>query len=333
MLVEDLNVSVNVKGVMHVLIASSGNAGLAAAVAARKLGIRCTVYLPVVVAKDTQEMLRNQDAKVVLVGQIYSEALKAMHETARGDPNAVVLSSYDDPFLWKGNSSMVREMKSQLLQQPDAILCSVGGGGLIGGIILGCQTVGWDNETHGSNCFYHANSLNTCAFSSKTQTLPVKIAPDASYTAETNEEHQVAVPYMHTLTSRATSLGATSPAPAVVRMALDHAGGVKCVCIPDELAMFAARKFGDEHKFLVELACSTTMSAAYNRELFWRILDPTSELSTEEKQKKTVIFVVCGGVKVTFDELMEYSQILDQAAKVEQEWQIVCNGTEFRVPK
>jgi L-serine/L-threonine ammonia-lyase len=40
---------------------------------------------------------------------------------------------------------MVREMKSQLLQQPDAILCSVGGGGLIGGIILGCQTVGWDN--------------------------------------------------------------------------------------------------------------------------------------------------------------------------------------------
>jgi L-serine/L-threonine ammonia-lyase len=178
----------------------------------------------------------------------------------------------------------------------------------------------------------------------------VKIAPDASYTAETNEEHQVAVPYMHTLTSRATSLGATSPAPAVVRMALDHAGGVKCVCIPDELAMFAARKFGgnlsrtivgrsssrptaDEHKFLVELACSTTMSAAYNRELFWRILDPTSELSTEEKQKKTVIFVVCGGVKVTFDELMEYSQILDQAAKVEQEWQIVCNGTEFRVPK
>jgi L-serine/L-threonine ammonia-lyase len=77
---------------LHVLIASSGNAGLAAAVAARKLGIRCTVYLPVVVAKDTQEMLRNQDAKVVLVGQIYSEALKAMYETARGDPNACVVA-------------------------------------------------------------------------------------------------------------------------------------------------------------------------------------------------------------------------------------------------
>ncbi|KAF9228023.1 tryptophan synthase beta subunit-like PLP-dependent enzyme [Gyrodon lividus] len=324
---------------LHVLIASSGNAGLAAAVVARKLGVRCTVYLPVVVAKDTYDMLRKQDTNVVLVGQTYSEALKAMCEAARGDPNAVVLSSYDDPVLWKGHSSMVEEMKSQLLQQPDAILCSVGGGGMIGGILLGCQTVSWDNvpivalETHGSNCFYHANSLNTCGFSSRTQSLPVKIPPDAPYTVETNEEHKIVVPYMHALTSRAASLGATSPAPAVVRMALDHAGGVKCVCIPDELAMFAAREFGDEHKFLIELACSTTMSAAYNCELFWRILDPASEFSAEEKQKKAVIFVVCGGVKVTFDELMEYSQILDEAEKVEQEWQIVCNGTEFRVPK
>ena len=51
---------------------------------------------------------------------------------------------------------------------------------------------------------------------------------------------------MHTLTSRAASLGATWPAPGVVRMALDHAGGVKCVCIPDELAMFAARGFAGE---------------------------------------------------------------------------------------
>ncbi|KAF9232147.1 tryptophan synthase beta subunit-like PLP-dependent enzyme [Melanogaster broomeanus] len=330
---------------LHILIASSGNAGLAAAVAARKLGIRCTVYLPVVVAKDTQDMLRKQDAKVVLVGQIYSEALKAMCEAARGDPNAVVLSSYDDPVLWKGHSSMVKEMKSQLLEQPDAILCSVGGGGMIGGVLLGCQTVGWDNgpsssqlpivalETHGSNCFYHANSLNTHGFSSETQMFPITIPPDAPYTVETNEEHEVAVPYMRALTSRAASLGATSPAAAVVRMALNHGGKVKCVCIPDELAMFAAREFGDEHKFLVELACSTTMSAAYNHEMFWRILDPMSELSTDEKRKKTVVFVVCGGVKVTFEELMEYGQILDQAAKVEKEWRIVCNGTEFRVPK
>lgn len=40
---------------------------------------------------------------------------------------------------------MVKEMKNQLHHPPDAIFCSVGGGGLIGGILLGCQSVVWDN--------------------------------------------------------------------------------------------------------------------------------------------------------------------------------------------
>ncbi|KAN0075216.1 Tryptophan synthase beta subunit-like PLP-dependent enzyme [Tylopilus felleus] len=324
---------------LHGFIASSGNAGLAAAVAARTLGVKCTVYLPVVVATDTQDMLRKQGANVVLVGQIYSDALKAMYQAAEEDPNAVVLPSYDDPVLWKGHSSMVKEMKSQLRHPPDAIFCSVGGGGLIGGILLGCQSVTWDDvpiialETHGSNCFYHALSLNTQVFSSKNLSLPTSIPPDALYTVQINEEHHVAVPYMHALTSRAASLGATSPAPGVVRMALDHAGGVKCVCIPDELAMFAARGFADEHKFLLELACSTTMSPAYSHELFWRILDPLSELSSERRLRKNVVFVVCGGVKVTSDELSEYAQILDRAARVEREWKVVCNGTEICIQK
>lgn len=100
-------------------------------------------------------------------------------------------------------------------------------------------------ETHGSNCFYHAGSLNTQGFSSR-RSLPTNIPPEAPYTVQISEEYQVAVPYMHALTSRAASLGATSPAPGVVHMALNHAGGVKYVCIPDELAMFAARGFAGE---------------------------------------------------------------------------------------
>lgn len=91
------------------------------------------------------------------------------------------------------------------------------------------------------------SSLNTQGFSSKKPTLPTNIPPDAPFTVQINEEYQVAVPYMQALTSRAASLGATSPAPGVVRMALNHTGGVKCVCIPDELAMFAARGFAGEH--------------------------------------------------------------------------------------
>jgi len=40
---------------------------------------------------------------------------------------------------------MIDELKEQLGGvTPDAIICSVGGGGLMNGVILGCQKAGWD---------------------------------------------------------------------------------------------------------------------------------------------------------------------------------------------
>jgi L-serine/L-threonine ammonia-lyase len=43
--------------------------------------------------------------------------------------------------------------------------------------------------------------------------------------------------------SKATSLGASSPAAGVVKMALDRPGSVHCITIPDEFAMEVALKF------------------------------------------------------------------------------------------
>ncbi|KAI6036660.1 tryptophan synthase beta subunit-like PLP-dependent enzyme [Pisolithus microcarpus] len=298
---------------VHVLAASSGNAGLATAIAARKLGIKCTIYLPISTRQATQIRLRQQGADVVVVGQIYADSAMAMREAAKVDPNAVVIPSYEHPVLWEGHSSLVKEMKNQLGERPDAILCSVGGGGLIGGVLLGCKAVGWNDvpitalETHGSNCFYQANALNTQGFTSKSRTFPPEIPSDQPYTVEFNSEYTVAIPHLRALHSRAVSLGATYAAPEVVRMALDHPAGVKC------LAMRSAQLFADDHKMLVELACATTMSVAYNYEFFWHILDPELALSPEEKQKKTVVFV--------------------EAATREHSWRIVCNGTEFHVSK
>ena len=42
---------------------------------------------------------------------------------------------------------MVGEIKRQLPDDvtPDAIFCSVGGAGLLGGILLGCKDAGWEN--------------------------------------------------------------------------------------------------------------------------------------------------------------------------------------------
>jgi L-serine/L-threonine ammonia-lyase len=44
---------------------------------------------------------------------------------------------------------MIREIVSQIPQKPEAIFCSVGGGGLIGGLIEGCRKIGWDDGEYG----------------------------------------------------------------------------------------------------------------------------------------------------------------------------------------
>lgn len=325
---------------VHLMIASSGNAGLAAAAVARVLGVKCTVFLPIDVNIDTQKALRKHGAEIVTIGGFYSQTLDALRDAVRKDPNAVLVPSYDSPVLWDGHSSMVTEMQRQLPRQPDAIFCSVGGGGLIGGIIQGCKNVGWDEvpivalETTGSNCFYNAIAINTRNFTSKVPIIPSTEVGDSSpYTVEIVEEFNIAIPYMKALKSRAASLGASSPAPGVVRMAVDRAGGIKCACIPDEMAMHTARLFGNDHKILTELACSTTLTPGYNREFLSRILGPAfSALSPEERKEKCLVFVVCGGVKISFEEMREFEEIV-AAAQVQSYWRVQIGGEETQVPK
>lgn len=68
--------------------------------------------------------------------------------------------SSDHEHIWEGYSSIVYELKAQLGDNPPAaIVCPVGGGGLLNGVIMGLQEVGWKSvpviavETHGSNAF------------------------------------------------------------------------------------------------------------------------------------------------------------------------------------
>ncbi len=97
-------------------------------------------------------------------------------------------------------------------------------------------------ETHGSNCFYQSLSLNEGPFTRKVESRKVPEGTSAEY----NKEHNVTVAHIAKLTSRATSLGATSPSAGAVEMALKRSGGVKSVCVSDELAMQACLSFTGE---------------------------------------------------------------------------------------
>ncbi|KAI0637207.1 tryptophan synthase beta subunit-like PLP-dependent enzyme [Trametes polyzona] len=317
---------------VHLVIASGGNAGLAAASAAKALKVRCTVYLPHGVNQATIDFLRKEGAKVAIAGNVYQEALQAAGKAVREEPNAVMVPAYDDPVVWEGHSSLIYEIRQQLPNgiKPDAIFCSVGGGGLAGGIMEGCKAVGWDNvplvtvETHGSNCFYQSLSLNNGPFVGDVASRPV---PEGTR-PERSAEHNVTVAHLSTLTSKATSLGASSPSAAVVRKALDRKGGVRSVCIPDEMAMQATLNFAEDHKTMVELACSVTIAPAYKPSLFKRLIPE----STPSKPAN-IVLIVCGGFKVSLDDLEEYRKIVAAELAAGGDWEVAYNGERFGTSK
>ncbi|KAJ3515560.1 hypothetical protein NLJ89_g1676 [Agrocybe chaxingu] len=269
---------------VHLAIASGGNAGLAAACAARSYGLRCTVFIPEGVAESTLALLRREKAEVIVVGKFYAEALKAAREMVATESECVMVPAYDDPTLWEGHSSMIQEIKIQLDREPDAIFCSVGGGGLLGGVLVGCKKAGWDKvqlvalETMGSDCFFWSLSLNGDRFNSVEKTLP------SGVNLVRNEEHDLDLAHFTTFSSRASgSLGASEPAARVVQMALERPGGVTTTTVPDELSMDALVSFANDHKFLVELACSTTLVPAYNPTLFQKLVTSKSTNGGEER--------------------------------------------------
>lgn len=61
-----------------------------------------------------------------------------------------MMPAYDHPTLWQGSSTIIDEIAEQLpatTGPPHAIICSVGGGSLLGGLLIGCDRHGWDQST------------------------------------------------------------------------------------------------------------------------------------------------------------------------------------------
>ncbi|KAJ3522750.1 hypothetical protein NM688_g8829 [Phlebia brevispora] len=239
-----------------------------------------------------------------------------------------MVPAYDDPLIWEGHASMIKETARQLPPgtKPDAVVCCVGGGGLGAGVMVGCKAVGWDDvpliamETHGSNCFYQALSVNPGPFGPSAQLPPreIELLHDTQY-----DVNYVKLPK---LTSRASSLGASWASPGAVKMALDRVGGVKSVCISDEMGMKASFAFADEHKILVELACATTLASAYSPVLFNKLVPPKPP-----GQRRTVVYIVCGGFKVSLAELEEFRKLVE--ADLSDAWEVLCNGERWSIPK
>jgi len=115
-----------------VVVASGGNAGIATAAAAKALGVRCQVFLPGVSPEAKRARLRALGAEVIVVGELYPDALAACLARQK-ETGALLTHAYDQPEVVAGAGTLGVEIEAEG-GLPDSVLVSVGGGGLIGGL-------------------------------------------------------------------------------------------------------------------------------------------------------------------------------------------------------
>jgi threonine dehydratase len=115
-----------------VVIASGGNAGIAVAVAAKALGVRCEVFVPETTSRAKRDKLAELEAVVTVGGASYAEALAASLER-QAHTDALLMHAYDQREVVIGAATLAAEAEEDA-GVPDRVLVSVGGGGLVAGI-------------------------------------------------------------------------------------------------------------------------------------------------------------------------------------------------------
>jgi L-serine/L-threonine ammonia-lyase len=248
-------------GIRHFVSSSGGNAGYAAAYAGRKLDVKTTVFVPETTPPDSRQKIGEQGAEVKVVGSVWDEANEEALAFSKR-VNGLYISPFDHPLIWQGHSTIVDEIAGEI-DKPDAIVLSVGGGGLLCGVIEGLRRHGWHDVP----------------------VLAVETEGTASLAASLKQGRLVT---LDKITGVATTLGAKTVAQEALERARHHP--TRSIVVTDSEAVAACVQFADEHRCLVEPACGASLALAYSR--------PESLAAAE-----CVVIIVCGGIGITLDQI------------------------------
>ena len=253
------------RGARRFVAASGGNAGIAAAYAARRLAIPMLVVVPETTSARALELLRREGAEVVVHGASFQEA-HAMATSLLG-PTDAFIHPFDDPLLWEGHASMIDEV-ARAGVTPDVVLLSVGGGGLLCGVVAGLRRNGWPDVP----------------------VIAVETAGADSLAQSIAAGERIVLPR---ISSIATSLGARQVAPQAFALSREHP--LHSVVVADRAAVDACMRFMIDHRVVVEPACGATLAVAY---------DGAAALG----EFRNVLVIVCGGVTATVAQLQQWAQ-------------------------
>ena len=123
----------------EVITASSGNFGQAVAYACMLLNKRCTVIMPRSSSQTKQEAIKGYGSRVELIDIAITSRMQAIQDRLEQHPDAFYAPPYDHYKVVAGNSTLGREIIEQMhsADKPlDYIICPIGGGGLISGIVV-----------------------------------------------------------------------------------------------------------------------------------------------------------------------------------------------------
>jgi L-serine/L-threonine ammonia-lyase len=244
-------------GIDRFIASSGGNAGYSLAYCTKRYGAFLKVFVPVTTPSDMVKRIQSEGVQVEIVGESWDEAHAAASDYAIAT-HSYYVSPFDDPLLWSGHSTLVHECVDHI-HQPDLIVLSVGGGGLMCGVLHGLRNSPW----------------------AETPVLAMETHGAASLAAALKAEKVVD---FGPITSDARSLGARRVALTALNWAMEEK--VKTAAVTDEEAWDACRKFADDFQVLVEPACGASLATVYNR---------VDLLGSANR----ILVIACGGAGVT----------------------------------
>ncbi|MDR3443330.1 MAG: pyridoxal-phosphate dependent enzyme [Legionella sp.] len=245
-------------GAMSFVASSGGNAGVAVAYSGMKLNKPTTVFIPSSSHPIYIEAIKSFGADVIIAGNNAGEAQVAAMDFAK-EHNAAYIHPFDHPEIWKGHSTIIDEVVAQNPTPPDAVVVSVGGGGLACGILEGMHRHSWNDipfiavETVGADVFAQSVIANH----------PVNLS---------------------SITSKATSLGSTYVASRLLQWTKEHP--IKNIVVSDMDAENGCFSFAKDQRQLVELASGAALSLVYNNH-------PIIE------KYNSILVIVCGGINTS----------------------------------
>lgn len=214
-----------------VIAASAGNHALGLAYHGKLLGIPVTVvmpdYAPLIKVSNCQRL----GARVVMQGRDFTEARRHADVLA-GQEGLTYIDGFDDPAIIAGQGTMALEIFEQV-RDADAIVCPIGGGGLIAGLAIVAKTL----RPH-------------------VKIIGVESMATASFSAALRANHPVAIPRRATLADGLAVLKVGGNAFELARPRVDEV-----VRVSEDWIALAILRLVELEKTVVEGAAAAPLAA------------------------------------------------------------------------